>query len=126
MVLPYEFGGLFKHPTSFDALRYGIDTLAAVGLTGYAFARPMGPHGFWRFFAPVFILFSAAVFVRGLPRFLVPFQAGSYPPMVLAVLGLMLAMMISLIWFMSVGLMRHGGWIADPACRPVDLVKTFD
>ncbi|WP_159982587.1 MULTISPECIES: hypothetical protein [unclassified Novosphingobium] len=126
LVLPSEFGGLFKHPKAFDALRYGVDTLAAVGLTGYAFARPMGPQAFWRFFAPVFILFSTVVFMSGLPRILMILQAASYAPMFLAALGSMLAMMFSLIWFISVGLMRHVGWIADRACKSVDLAKTFN
>ncbi|WP_132387340.1 hypothetical protein [Novosphingobium sp. PhB165] len=127
LVLPYEFGALFRRPSAYDAARYAIDTISVIGLTGYAFARPLGPQRFWRVFAPIFILFNAAIALRGLPRMLewsaLPRESWLGIAMALAV---MLGMQLAISGFMALALFRHGGWLRGPETETVDFLTAFD
>lgn len=122
-VLPYEFGGLFRHPKAYDATRYTIDTIAVIGLTGYAFGRPMGPFAAWRFFGPAFVLFEVWLISVKLPGMLHLVTQSLSAAVIITVLTLMFA---SIPWFTALALLRHGGWLHEPTHRTAEVHTIFN
>lgn len=108
LVVPSETVGLFGNPSLYDGARYLVDTLAVVGVAGYAFNRSFGPRIVWRIFAPFFVLFSAFVVLSGLPR-LTALQAAPFGVWVVA--AVLLSMFTALTWFVALALLRQGGWM---------------
>jgi hypothetical protein len=108
LVLPFETRKLFGELALYDAARYVVDTVAVVGVAGYAFSVPAGPKLMWRVFAPIFILFSVLIAASGSPRLLavqLP-SMGSW-----MATSATLCIGAAIIGFMSLALLRHGGWL---------------
>lgn len=108
LVLPFETGKLFGEVLFYDAARYLVDTIAVVGVAGYAFNIPTGPKVMWRVFAPIFILFSLIIAASGLPR-LFEAQVPSTAGLIVIFLGLCVGAAIT--GSMSLALLRHGDWL---------------
>lgn len=108
LVLPFETRKLFGEITLYDAARYAVDTVAVIGLSGYAFGIQIGPKVMWRVFAPFFIVFSVAIAASGLPRL----YAAQLPSTgVWIATALMLCVGAAIIGFMALALLRYGGWL---------------
>jgi hypothetical protein len=113
LVLPFETRKLFGELTLYDAARYVIDTVAVIGVSGYAFSIRIGPQVMWRVFAPIFIIFSVIIAASGLPRL----YATQLPSTgVWIALSLILCMGLAMIGFTALALLRYGGWL--DATRP--------
>lgn len=108
LVLPFETKELFGKLSLYDATRYAVDTVAVIGVAGYAFNVRTGPEVMWRIFAPIFILFSVTIATSGLPRLLV---APVRSTMSLLAISSALSIGAAIIGFMSLALLRHGGWL---------------
>lgn len=108
LVLPFETGKLFGELVLYDAARYVVDTIAVVGVAGYAFNIPTAPKVMWRVFAPIFILFSVIIAASGLPR-LFAAQVPSIAGLIAIFSGLCIGAAIT--WGMSLALLRHGDWL---------------
>lgn len=108
LVLPFETRKLLGELPLYDAARYVVDTVAVVGVAGYAFCVPTGPKLMWRVFAPIFILFSVIIAASGLPR-LLAVQSPSMGSWMTT--SAILCIGAAIIGFMSLALLRHGGWM---------------
>jgi MFS superfamily sulfate permease-like transporter len=125
MVLPFEFGGLFKNPAPYDAVRFLMDTTASIGLTGYAFGRPLGQARFWRCFSAAFLLFCIFIVVSGVARMARLAAVLPRSVIVSAALATTLALGLAITYFTVLGLLRHGGWLRGTPPQCVDLDATF-
>ena len=116
LVLPYETPKLLDQLSLYDTLRYAFDTMAVIGLAGYAFGYAIGPRAAWRIFAPAFAVFIIVILLSGLPR-LALFPSLSTGAMV--TVGIFLPLSFAWSWFMTIGLLRYGGWLHGPEGRTV-------
>lgn len=110
-ILPYETASLLGALSAYDAARYVVDSIAMVGLVGYAFNRQIGARPFWRMFTPVFIIFSMTILFIGM----IPVVGivGNLRPVPLGALLAFLLLAVTMIWTMSLALLRYGGWRND-------------
>lgn len=114
LVLPYETTRLFGHLSLYEAARCTVHIVAVLGILGYAFRVRVGPEKMWRVFAPFFILFSVIGIARGLPKLLaIPVSSTAS----LIGIAVLLCIVSAIPCFMSLALLRQGGWLEDARLR---------
>ncbi|MGJ0237898.1 hypothetical protein ACQEPB_05165 [Novosphingobium fluoreni] len=105
LVVPFETLDLFRSSSTYDMVRHTIDSVAVVGVFGYAFNIRLGPKYIWRIFAAIFAAFCFWLLLQTFSRFWALDLPSPGEWVVVSVLALG---PIAIIVFMMLALFRYG------------------